>query len=121
MKKLIIALVAMFMMTVNADAQRFDNQNKFYFEGICSYLELTANQITPVKTAMRQFDNSMEAYYQLKDASKGAEAWEKIQARHKLTMRNILSERQYAKYIRIFDLTVKNTAERVMIEATATR
>ena len=70
---------------------------------------------------MAQFSISMEAYYQLEDASKGAEAWEKIQARHKATMKKILSKKQFDKYIQMLDLTAKNTAERMMDETTAAR
>ena len=114
MKKMMIALVAMFAMTMSANAQSNDNNSKNSFDRMSSYLELTIDQIEPVKTAMAQFSNSMEAYYQLKDASKGAEAWEKIQARHKMTMKKILSEKQYNKYTQMLDLTVKNTAERMM-------
>ena len=114
MKKMMIALVAMFAMTLSVNAQSNDNYGKVSFDRMRSYLELTIDQIEPVKTAMAQFSNSMEAYYQLKDASKGAEAWEKIQARHKMTMKKILSEKQYDKYIQMLDLTAKNAAERMM-------
>ena len=119
MKKMIFALVAMVMMTMSANAQSDDNNSKLTFDRMASYLELRVNQIEPVKTAMAQFESSMQAYYQLQDASKGGEAWEKIQARHKATMKNILSEKQYNKYVAMLDLTAKNTAERMMQEATA--
>ena len=118
---MMIALVAMFVMTMSANAQSNDNYDKLSFDRLSSYLELTANQIEPFKTAMAQFSSSMEAYYQLKDASKGAEAWEKILARHKMTMKKILSEKQYDKYFQMLDLTAKNTAERMMNEATAAK
>lgn len=121
MKKIIIALMAMFAMTMSANAQSNDNNDKLSFDRLSSYLELTTNQIKPVKTAMDQFRSSMEAYYQLKDASKGAEAWEKIQARHKMTMQKILSKKQYNKYIQMLDLTAKNTAERMLNEDTAAK
>ena len=114
MKKMMIALVAMFVMTMGANAQSNDNNSKLSFDRLSSYLELTVNQIEPVKTAMAQFNSSMKAYYQLQDASKGGEAWEKIQARHKKTMKKVLSEKQYKKYIQMLDLTVKNTAEQMM-------
>ena len=120
MKKMMIALVAMFVMTMSANAQS-DNNSKLTFDRLSSYLELRVNQIEPVKTAMAQLGSSMEAYYQLKDASKGAEAWEKIQARHKKTMKKVLNEKQYDRYVKMLDLTVKNTAERMMDETTAAR
>ena len=120
MKKMMIALVAMFVMTMSVNAQS-DNKSKLSFDRLSSYLELRIDQVKPVKTAMAQFSNSMEAYYQLKDASKGAEAWEKIQARHKMTMKKVLNEKQYKKYIQMLDLTAKNTAERMMDETTAAR
>jgi hypothetical protein len=113
MKKMIFALVAMVMMTMSANAQSIDNNSKLTFDRLASYLELRVNQIEPVKTAMAQFESSMQAYYQLQDASKGGEAWEKIQARHKATMKNVLDKKQYDKYMAMLDLTVKNTADRM--------
>lgn len=118
MKKIMIALVAMVMMTMSANAQSDDN-SKVTFDRMANYLELTIDQIEPVRTAMAQFSSSMEAYNQLQDPSKGAEAWEKIQARHKKTMKKILTGKQYDKYVQTFDLTVKHTADRMMQEATA--
>ena len=120
MKKMMIALVAMFVMTMSVNAQS-DNKSKLSFDRMSSYLELTIDQIEPVKTAMAQFSNSMEAYYQLKDATKGSETWEKIQARHKATMKKVLNEKQYNKYVQMLDLTAKNTAERMMDETTAAK
>lgn len=116
---MMIALVAMFVMTMSANAQSVNNDGRISFDRLSQYLELRINQVEPVKTAMAQFSSSMEAYYQLQDASKAGEAWEKIQARHKATMKNVLSEKQYNKYIQMLDLTVKNAAERMMNEATA--
>ena len=118
---MMIALVAMFVMTMSANAQSVNNDGKISFDRLSRYLELRINQVEPVKTAMAQFSSSMEAYYQLQDASKTGEAWEKIQARHKATMKNVLNEKQYNKYIQMLDLTAKNTAERMMNEATAMR
>ena len=120
MKKMFFALVAMVMMTMSANAQSIDNNNsKLTFDRLASYLELTINQIEPVKKAMAQFESSMQAYYQLQDASKGVETWEKIQARHKQNLKRILDEKQYEKYMKMFELTAKNTADRMMQEATA--
>ena len=121
MKKMMIALVAMFVMTMSANAQSNDNNGTLSFERMSNYLELTTSQVEPVKTAMAQFSNSMEAYYQLNDASKGGEAWEKIQARHKATMKKLLNEKQYNMYIQMFNLTVKNAADRMTDEKIATR
>jgi uncharacterized protein YozE (UPF0346 family) len=67
MKKMIFALVAMVMMTMSVNAQSINN-SKLTFNQLSNYLELTVNQVEPVKKAMAQFDNSMEAYYQLQDA-----------------------------------------------------
>ena len=121
MKKMMIALVAMFVMTMSANAQSVNNDGKISFDRLSRYLELRINQVEPVKTAMAQFSSSMEAYYQLQDASKTGEAWEKIQARHKATMKNVLNEKQYNKYIQMLDLTAKNAAEKIMVEATAAK
>ena len=113
MKKMMIALVAMLVMTMSANAQSNDNSSNFSFDRMCSYLELTVDQREPVKTAMIQLTSSMEALYQLQDASKSSEAWEKIQARHKTTMKKVLNEKQYDKYVQMFDLTIRNTSERM--------
>jgi gas vesicle protein len=121
MKKMLIALVAMFVMTMSANAQSNENNGKLTFDRVASFLELRTNQVESVKTAMAQFESSMQAYNQLQDSSKAGEAWEKIQARHKTTMKSVLDEKQYNKYIQMLDLTVKNTAERIMDEATAAK
>jgi hypothetical protein len=36
-------------------------------------------------------------------------------------MKKVLSKKQYNKYIQMLDLTVKNTAERIMDDAIATK
>ena len=113
MKKMIFALVAMVVMTMSANAQSV-NDNKLTFDRLSSYLELRVDQIEPVKTAMAQFNASIEACFQLKDGTKAGEAWEKVQNRHKKTMKKILDEKQYDKYIQMLDLTAKNTADRMM-------
>ncbi len=121
MKKMIIALVAMVMMTMSVNAQSENNNNSMTFDRISSYLDLRIDQVKTVKTAMAQFNSSMEAYHQLKDASKSGETWDKIQARHKANMKKLLDEKQYKKYIEIFDLTVKNTAERIIDKQMASK
>ena len=121
MKKMIFALVAMVMMTMSANAQSNDNNGKLTFDRLASYLDLNINQIEPVKTALAQFEGSMEALYQNHDAAKGSEAWEKIQARHKQTMKRVLSEKQYDKYVTMLDLTAKNTAERIQNQQMASK
>ena len=116
---MMIALVAMFVMTMSANAQ--SNNSRLTMERLSSYLQLTVDQQEPVKTALAQFTSSMEALYQLKDQSKGQEAWQKIQASHKKTMKKVLSEKQYNKYVQMLDLTVKNTAERIVEKKLASR
>lgn len=120
MKKMMIALVAMVVMTMSANAQSV-NDSKLTFDRLSSYLELRVDQREKVKTAMAQFNASMEACYQLKDSSKAGEAWEKVQANHKKTMKKILSDKQYKKYVQTLDLTVKNTTEEMMDKATAAK
>lgn len=120
MKKMIFALVAMLVMTMSVNAQSVNNES-VSFGRMSSYLELRVDQVKPVKTAMSQFTSSMEALYQLKDASKAGEAWEKILASHKKTMKKVLNEKQYKKYVEMLDLTAKNTAERITDQQTANR
>ena len=115
------ALVAMVMMTMSADAQRNDNNGRLTFDRMASYLELRVNQIEPVRTALAQFDKMLRTINLQQDASKAGEAWEKIQARHKQTMKRVLSEKQYSKYVSTLDLTAKNTAERVMEQQFASK
>ena len=119
MKKMMIALVAMFVMTMSANAQSVNNESKLTFDRMSSYLDLRVDQVEPVKTAMAQFTASMETCFQLKDGTKAGEAWERVQNHHKKTMKKILDEKQYKKYVSTLDLTAKNTAERMMDEATA--
>jgi len=116
---MIFALVAMVMMTMSANAQNVNNNSKLSFDRLSSYLELTTSQVEPVKTAMAQFSASMEAVYRLQDGSKAGEAWQKVQDSHKAAMKKILNEKQYDKYMQMMDLTVRNTAERMMENATA--
>ena len=120
MKKMMIALVAMVVMTMSANAQSV-NDSKLTFDRMSSYLELRSNQIEPVKTAMAQFTASMETCLQLKDGTMAGEAWEKVQDRHKKTMKKILDEKQYNKYVQMLDLTAKNTEKRILDEATAAK
>jgi hypothetical protein len=121
MKKMIIALVAMVMMTMSVNAQSNDNRSKLTFTRLANYLELRVNQVESVKTAMAQFESSMQAYNQLQDSSKAGEAWEKIQTHHKNTMKGILDEKQYDKYMEMFNLTVKNTTERILDQQMASK
>ena len=121
MKKMFFALVAMVMMTMSANAQSNDNNSKLTFNRLASYLELTVNQVEPVKKAMAQFSSSMEAVHQVEDASKAGEAWETIQARHKATMKKVLNEKQYNKYVKTLELTVKNTADRMQDQQLASK
>ena len=121
MKKMFFALVAMVMMTMSANAQSIDDRSKLTFDRLASYLELTVNQIEPVKKAMAQFDSSLEVFNQLQDTPDAGKAWEKIQARHKATMKKVLNEKQYDKYVKTLDQTVRNTADRMTDQLTATR
>ncbi len=115
---MIFAIVAMFVMTMSANAQG-DNDKVLTFDRVSSYLELRVDQVEPVKKAMAQLDSSLEAIYQLEDKSKGYEAWQKIEGNHKAKMQKILSQSQYDKYVEIFDLTAKNAAERTIEQMTA--
>ena len=119
MKKMMIALVAMFVMTMSAKAQ--SNNNSLTFDRLSRYLELRIDQVEPMKTAMAQFESSMNAYYNLEDKAKGTEAWEKIKTHHMNILKKILTEKQYEKYVMAFDQTVSNTAERMAEGMTASK
>ena len=123
MKKMIIALVAMFAMTMSANAQ---SNNKYESQvttaQIASYLDLRIDQQDAFNTAMAQFNSSMESFYKLQDPAKGLEAWQKIKARHEQTMKKVLNEKQYEKYLTMFELTTKNATEQIESQRqTATR
>ncbi len=113
MKKMMIALVAMFVMTMSVNAQSYNNSN-VTFDNVAGYLELSVSQWEPVKTAMTQFGCSMEALGQIKDSSKVAEAWDKIRSRHMNKMKSLLSEEQFEKYTATFEKTVQHRAEALM-------
>ena len=117
---MMIALVAMFVMTMSANAQSNDNNNA-WFNRVSNYLELTINQVEPVKTAMAQLQTSVEAIYQAEDATKANETWQKVQANHKAKMKQILNEKQYNKYTQMLDLSAQNTAERISQQMTASK
>ena len=118
---MIFALVAMVMMTMSANAQSDNNNGRVTFDRLASYLKLRENQIKPTKIAMAQLAQSMRAYYQLQDTSKAIETWEKIKTRHEMTMMKILSNKQYNKYVKTLDLTVKNASERMMDQQLANK
>ena len=122
MKKFMIALVAMFAMTMSANAQSINNNSGVTASQIASYIDLRIDQQDAFNTAMAQFSSSMEAIYKLQDPAKSMEAWQKIKARHEQTMKKVLNDKQYDKYMEMFELTVKNTTERIESQRqTATR
>ena len=111
MKKKILALVAMVMMAMSASAQQqFSHESPEVFDRMASYLELTSDQVKPVLTAIKQLRVSLASLFQAQDPTG---AWEKIEAKHKETMKQLLTEKQYEKYEKMFDLTAKNTMVRV--------
>ena len=123
MKKFMIALVAMFAMTMSANAQSNNNyESQVTAAQIASYLDLRIDQQDAFNTAMAQFNSSMESFYKLQDPAKGLEAWQKIKARHEQTMKKVLNDKQYDKYMEMFELTTKNATEQIESQRqTATR
>ena len=116
MKKMMIALVAMFVMTMSANAQSNNNNHALTFDRISSYLGLTISQVEPVRTAFAQFMASQKSVEGLQDEAKMVEGWGKVIARHKETMKNLLTEKQYEKYDSLFDQTIQNTADKYRSE-----
>ena len=110
MKKMIFALVAMFAMTMSANAKS-NNDASLFFKRVSCYLELDKNQMETVKVSMAQFNESMESLSQHRGHGRGFRAANKIVDRHKKQMKQILSDKQYKKYEEIFDLTVRNTVK----------
>ena len=110
MKKMILALVAMFVMSTSVFSQdKVDSVDaQLSFERMSSFLELTSDQREPVATSLTQLGAAMQSFYQLKDASKSAEAWEKIENRHMKQMKQVLTQKQYDKYVKIFEQTIRN-------------
>ena len=118
MKKFMIALVAMFAMTMSVNAQSNNNESHITAAQIANYLDLRIDQQDAFNTAMAQFGSSMEAIYKLQDPAKGMEAWAKVKASHEKRMQKVLDEKQYQKYMQMFELTAKNAAERISKEQT---
>ncbi len=106
MKKIISALVVMFAMTMSVNAQ--SNDTSMFFKRIGCYLELDKNQIETVEVSMDEFNESMES---LSDQIGTGKTVDNIIDRHKKQMKHILNDKQYKKYEKIFDLTVRNTIE----------
>ena len=106
MKKIISALVVMFAMTMSVNAQ--SNDTSMFFKRIGCYLELDKYQMETVEISMDEFNEAMEA---LSDQIGTGKSVENIVNRHKHQMKQILNDKQYKKYEKIFDLTVRNTIE----------
>ena len=109
MKKIIFAIVAMFVMTMSVSAK--SNDSSVFFKRMSCYLELDKNQMETVKVSMAEFNNAMEALSQKRGRGMGFRTANKIVDRHKKQMKQILSDKQYKKYEEIFDLTVRNTVK----------
>ena len=116
MKKLFLSLVTLFVMTTNMMAQSVNDStaNSITFERMSSYLNLTIDQMEPVKTAIAQFEVSMDYFNNLKDSEKTMDAANLLISRHKKTMQHILTEKQYDKYVKAVDLTVQNRIAQYM-------
>ena len=106
MKKIISALVVMFAMTMSVNAK--SNDTSMFFKRIGCYLELDKYQMETVEISMDEFNEAMEA---LSDQIGTGKSVENIVNRHKHQMKQILNDKQYKKYEKIFDLTVRNTIE----------
>ncbi|MBQ8154538.1 MAG: hypothetical protein IJ069_12850 [Prevotella sp.] len=114
MKKMMIAaLMCCMVMSVYAQSEN----NGLTFDRMSSYLELTTSQVEPVKQAFSQFEKMMDSFNKMEDKSKQAEAWERIKSRHMKTMKEVLDEKQYEKYVSTFNQTANNTAERMQEKA----
>jgi hypothetical protein len=110
MKKLFLSLVTLFVMSANMMAQSVNDStaNSITFERMSSYLNLTIDQMDPVKTAIAQFEVSMDYFNKLKDSEKTWEAANMLVNRHKATMRRILNDKQYNLYVDAVDRTIQN-------------
>ena len=109
MKKIIFAIMAMFVMTMSVNAK--SNDSSVFFKRMSCYLELDKNQMETVKVSMAEFNKAMEALSQKRGRGMGFRTANKIVDRHKKQMKQILSDKQYKKFEEIFDLTVRNTAK----------
>ena len=110
MKKMILAFVAMVVMTMSANAQSNDNR-AVTFDRISGYLELTTEQVEPVRTAFAQFMESQKSVQNVQGSEK-AEGWRKVIERHLDTMKKVLTEKQYQKYDTLFNQSILNAADR---------
>jgi hypothetical protein len=97
------------------------SEDALKFERMSNYLELTSQQIKPAKNAFAQLEASLNYFNSMDDSQKPFEASKKMINRHKATMKKILSEKQYNKYVAMLDLTAKNTAERIQDQQMASK
>ena len=109
MKKMILAFVAMVVTTMSANAQ--SNNREITFDRISGYLELTTEQVEPVRTAFAQFMESQKSVQNVQ-GSEQAEGWGKVIERHLDTMKKVLTEKQYQKYDTLLNQSILNAADR---------
>jgi len=109
---MMIALVAMFAMTMSANAQSDDRE--VTFKRLSCYLELTEGQMDQVRTSMAIYDSGMEHLFQPENRPMGHRRgrffreFNEIQNQHKKQMKLILNEKQYDKFEQLFNLTIEN-------------
>ena len=109
---MMIALVAMFAMTMSANAQSDDRE--VTFKRLICYLELTEGQMDQVRTSMAIYDSGMEHLFQPENRPMGHRRgrffreFNEIQNQHKKQMKLILNEKQYDKFEQLFNLTIEN-------------
>lgn len=114
MKKFFLAIVATVMMSMSANAQSVNRL--FNFNKVADYLELTAQQFEPAKTAIAQFEAMKQACDNVQDKSESAEARSRVLNKHKVAMKKVLTQKQYDKYVGLLELTLKNQAEQQNIQ-----
>ena len=101
MKKMMIALVAMFVMTMSANAQSEKDSivNLMSLEQLRNYLDLSYNQEKKVEIAIAQFQLANNYLNTLPESQKTMEGVNKMLDRQKRVMKKILTKKQYNLYV----------------------
>lgn len=114
MKKIFMAIVTMLVMSTSVMAQSNDNNisaKTLTFDRISSYLELTTQQVEPVRLTLAQMGETLKAFENAPLDHNTYEASLIVLNNHKRKMKGLLTEKQYKKYEQILDKTIANRSD----------
>ena len=109
-----MAIVTMLVMSTSVMAQSNDNNisaKTLTFDRISSYLELTTQQVEPVRLTLAQMGETLKAFENAPLDHNTYEASLIVLNNHKRKMKGLLTEKQYKKYEQILDKTIANRSD----------